>query len=299
MRVRRILPTAPLLLAVFTIATSCATRGGAGRGELPLAARPDDPVDAIVWTTRPVPASDSEERECANWSRRSWRVSTVDDRVVFTPYQKGTDWTEIPDFLRPKRKRARERIVGTLTAIEVPDGFLVGNDIGEFGGWVAWYSKSGARRAKLFEGNPVGFASVGASIAVVEGLGHLGLRHGSVHYLERAASGRWRTRATVDLGDVPYAFTADGSVITIVTSAGVIEVSEGGKRRVAAADYAFLYPNSVAAVHGDYYVGMRYAVSRLTPTGEGYSESWLVPTHCARLERVSEDECRCVETTAE
>jgi len=253
------------------------------------------------WTARPVPRSDSEERVCANRSDDSWVVSAVQGQLVISKRTPGNDWSKLPSFLKPKRKKRLRQMIDSFTAIKVEDGFLVGNDVGEWGGWVNWYSEDGKRQYNILKGNPIGFAVVGDSIAVVEGLGHLGIREGSVRYLRVSAVGRWDVWNTVDLDDVPYAFLTDADAgIVIVTSSGLVRVAEAGVRRIAEAVYEFLYPNSLAVVDGTYYVGMRYAVSELTPSADAYSERWMVPADCPQLAKpMTGGECRCVEVQSE
>ena len=254
-------------------------------------------MQATSWVPRAAPPSGSEERYCANRSDQSWAVSAVEDKLVISPATREIDWTKLPSFLKPKQGERLREMTDQFTAVEVSDGFLVGNDVGEFGGWVAWRSKDGKKSYPVLDGNPIGFVKVGGAIAVVEGLGHLGIRRGSVHYISLSSAGRWVVRSTVDLGDVPYAFIADSSSeITIVTSRGVVQVTEAGLRHVAAADYEYLYPNSIAMIQGTYYVGMRHAISKLSPSGDGYSEQWLVPRDC---ESQSGPECQCVATGQE
>jgi hypothetical protein len=249
------------------------------------------------WMARSVPPSDSEERICANWSDESWVVSGGQGQLAISKHTIDNDWDKLPSFLKPKRQKQLRQMIDNFTAIEVQNGYLIGNNIGEWGGWVYWYSNNGKKHYKILEGNPIGFAEVDDSVAVVEGLGHLGGREGSVHYLRMSSEGRWYAWKTVDLNDVPYAFLADTDTsIVIVTSNGLVRVTDTGVRPLADAIYEFLYPNSLAAIGGKYYVGMRYAVSELTPSADGYTEQWLVPDDCPKLAKVpAGGECRCVD----
>jgi hypothetical protein len=129
------------------------------------------------------------------------------------------------------------------------------------------------------------------------GLAHLGTDEGQVLRL-RAADGHPTLATVVDLGTEPQAVLpqADGSVF-VLTNRQLRKLSADGEiSDLCGVDYAALYPQSLAVLpSGEYYVGMRHFVGRLTPrpTG-GCTVEWFAPSDCRRFSGGA-DVCACAE----
>src|SRR5262249_4106446 len=140
----------------------------------------------------------------ANYSRQEWAVGASAGRVTVGPdntrsnnTQDGPAWIEIPFRLAPspvgkppktipgKERAPRRRMV------KVEDGYLLGQNAGEWGGDIWWFSPDGTKQYKVSDHQPVQFFETKHGLLAVEGLAHMGISEGSVIRLRRTAEGRW------------------------------------------------------------------------------------------------------------
>ena len=215
---------------------------------------------------------------CANWARDAWNVGLAADSA-----------TLVTKFNQSENRG------DTLNVI---DGFLIGDDRGEFGGALWWQGRHGERDTLLVEGrdtsewyadNLHGFVRhTGATYALV-GLAHLSLNSGELLVLSEESPGHWRARHALSLSGEPRAHVrAGGDTILVLTTDSLFAVTLHSimpKRHAIYGNsvWADLYASSLVRNRfGTIYIGMRSAVSRLTPTTNGYVEDWLVPTVCRR-----------------
>lgn len=167
--------------------------------------------------------------------------------------------------------------------LHVPGGKFVGIDAGEWGGQLAWVPDSGAR-TEIHSGNIQAILEVNGGYYAFGGLAHLTLNRGSMLRIERNEDGSWRAVPVAALSGAPAAIAkVPGDSMFVVTSGALDVVHPDGALRVTHRNpmWSFLYPTSIAVTRGGIvYVGMRYAVARLTPEGSGFREEWLVRTLC-------------------
>lgn len=228
------------------------------------------PVDWVVYSTGS-PGGDA--LSCANTSRREWSVSLAGETPRISP--------------APRSRQTR---------IAFANGWLDGQDLGEFGGGLWWIDTDGAR-TKISEENVRGLVATSFGTFALTGLDHLDLRSRKVLRVTATNPGPPITHELADLGEAPHAFTLapDGSVI-VITGTKVSRIGAPGVvEKLFSTNYQLLYPNSVAlSAAGTIYVGMRHFVTRLTPVGQSYEDDWLVPADCLRFERRGFD-CVCLE----
>lgn len=245
------------------------------------------------WELYPTPSADSPALRCANYSKQEWQVALD-----------GENATTRLDTLRnhqaplPGQIRSRSVQVGTKEARSVEqlnDGWLVGLDIGEFGGGLWWFSFDGRRSKKLSDENIVGFAKTSAGVLALSGLGHMRLDKGTVLMIGEGPAGRRSIKTLVDLGAAPRAFVVETpDSLLVMTQRGLIRVRTSGiVEQLASTNYRLLYPNSMAlSPSGVIYVGMRHFITRLIPAGDSYREEWFVPAGCSQFE-VRDYDCVC------
>ena len=215
------------------------------------------------WVERP-PISSQQELLCASWSDTSWHVS----------FQGG--------ILDARRLGPEER---SQTRMQFADGELVGHDVGEWGGQLVWRPTS-APEIQLIAGNTRHVFIWNERVFAAGGLAHLGSSAGYVAELERA-SGGWSVVQRIDLSGPIYAVDySSPEDVVLATPDGVHLLDANGvtRRIFESSNWWAQYPNSVLRLeNGDILVGMRYSISRLRPTSDGYVETLLVPAGCRTL----------------
>jgi len=173
---------------------------------------------------------------------------------------------------------------GDRHVIQVNDGWLVGIDVGEFGGGLWWFSANGSRNQKLSNENVHGFVNTAIGTLAIVGLGHLGVESGQVLRINNDKSGNRKTEIFADLVSAPAAFVVESpDSIIILTTFGLVRVKTSGSvEQLLRTNYRSLYPTSMTlSASGVLHVGMRHFVTRLAPNGNNYEEGWFVPADCA------------------
>jgi hypothetical protein len=178
--------------------------------------------------------------------------------------------------------------------IAVDDGWLVGIDVGEFGGGLWWFRADGSQNQKLSNEDVQGFVNTSIGTLALVGLGHLGTESGQVLRITNDKAGNRKTEIFADVGSAPAAFVAESpDSIIILTTFGLVRVKTSGSvEQLLRTNYRDLYPTSMTlSGSGVLHVGMRQFVTRLTPTGSTYEEEWFAPTDCAAFATA---DCVCI-----
>jgi hypothetical protein len=179
--------------------------------------------------------------------------------------------------------------------IAVNDGWLVGMDVGEFGGGLWWFSVDGRSSKKLSDENVHGFAKTSKGVLALVGLTHMSLNSGQVLRIADGEAGNRKVEFLANLGSAPEAFVVESpDTVIIMTTMGLVRVrSAGDVQRLFRTNYELLYPNSMTlSTSGVVNVGMRHFVTRLTPMGNTYKEEWFVPADCTKF-LIREFDCEC------
>ena len=109
------------------------------------------------------------------------------------------------------------------------------------------------------------------------------------------ANGNRKLQQVVDLGSAPNAFAKNApDSMLVLTTTGLLRVETSGKiEHLLKTRYEILYPNSMTlTASGVIYIGMRHFVTRLTPSGNTYTEEWFVPADCTTF-AVRDLDCVC------
>lgn len=245
------------------------------------------------WVLYPAPEAESSALQCANHSRREWKVSLKNDGIEISPFSEGIE-ESLPFKIQPKNAIAG--LAGDRRVKRVSDGWLVGFNAGEFGGALWWFSADGLKRKKLADDNVVGFADSSLGVLVLVGLAHMRIDDGKVLSVGEGNEGARKVNVLADLKGAPctFAIESPNSILVLTTDRLVRVLTNGMMEELLSTKYALLYPNSMTlSKSGAIHVGMRHFVTRLTPMNGGYKEEWFVTVDCQRF-RLREYDCLCL-----
>jgi hypothetical protein len=245
------------------------------------------------WVLYAAPDADSSALQCANYSRREWKVSHKNEVIDISPFSEGVE-ESLPFKIQPKSAVAG--LAGDRRVKRVSDGWLVGFNAGEFGGALWWFSVDGLNRKKLADENVVGFVDNSLGVLVLVGLAHLGIDDGKVLSVGEGNEGARQIKVLADLKEAPrtFAIEAPNSLLVFTTNKLVRVLATGKVEELLSTKYESLYPNSMTlSKSGAIHVGMRHFVTRLTPMDGGYKEEWFVSVDCQRF-RLREYDCLCL-----
>jgi hypothetical protein len=281
-----------LIILLLTSCSSCAERVGS---QTPVASSELASLPAPEgWVLYPSPLADSPALRCANYSMREWRV-TVEGESLKTRLDTRRDHqAPLPSEINSKNVAVGSK--GDRHVIQVEDGWLVGLDVGEFGGALWWFSSDGKNSKKLADENVVGFANSSKGVLALVGLAHMGLDSGKVLRIADGEAGNRKIEVLADLGVAPRTFAVESpDTLLVVTTRGLVRVRTSGMvEQLLPTNYGLLYPNSMTlSPSGVIHVGMRHFVTRLTPTGNSYREEWFVPIGCSQF-RIRDYDCVCI-----
>ncbi len=258
----RSVSVAAAVLALITLC-GCHAQGSYSAGRL------------SAWHQVAAPKEGSAEMHQASFSRQEWGVTLAQEQPYASLLNRGERHADLP-FLLPVNADYR----GRQFAVRVADGWLVGFNAGEWGGHLWWFSPDGRKRYKVSDDQTTGFVQTPMGLLAPEGLAHLSLSRGKIIRLTRTAQGRWQSADFAALGDAPSAaaLDADGSLVVITTRKLVRVLPTGEVILLQNGVWWGLYPNSmVRNGAGDFYVGMRCYVVRVSTSPAGTRLDWLLP----------------------
>ena len=236
---------------------------------------------------------------CTGHSTLFWSTSLQDDVPHATRIGFREHVDPLPFEVTPDRDRK-----GNRWATEVPDGWIVGFDDGEFGGGLWWFNRDGTRSQRVRPGadasasgripeNVLGLPNVGGEQIVLMGLDHIFPGPSGVFRLERAQAGWFLTRLA-RLDGEPDPWVVDGNQLLFLTVSGLWSVEPKGiVRRLHQTDIGTYSASAlVRARDGAIYVGLRHYVVKLQQSRGQWRENWLTPAACTRVETRG-DRCEC------
>lgn len=286
-------------LVIFLLLWSFASCGEPNsqhpKSGLGLAALPPPPG----WVLYPNPATDHAVLQCANHSRREWRVILDGDNVKTRLDTLSNHQEPLPPNIRSGSVVVGSK--GTRHVAQVDDGSLIGLDVGEFGGGLWWFSSDGKSSKRLSEENVLGFVKTRWGILALVGLAHMGTDYGQVLRVGDGAAGNRRIEVLANLGAAPRSFVIESpDSFLVLTTRDLVRVAQNAAvHHLLPVKYGLLYPNSMTlGPSGILHIGMRHFVTRLTPTEGGYKEEWFVPAGCLRF-AVKDYDCECLSNGSE
>jgi hypothetical protein len=282
-------------LFIILLLASCSSRAERVNSQAPTAPPPFASLPAPEgWVLYPSPPADSPALRCANYSMREWKVTLAGENLQIRLDTRRDHQDPLPSEISSENVAVGSK--GDRHVIRVEDGWLVGLDVGEFGGALWWFSSNGRNSKKLANENVVGFAKSSKGVLALVGLAHMGLDSGKVLRITDGEAGNRKVEALADLGAAPRTFAVESpDSLLIVTTRGLVRVRTSGMAdQLLSTNYGLLYPNSMTLFpSGVIHVGLRHFITRLMPTGNSYSEEWFVPVGCSRF-RIRDYDCVCV-----
>jgi len=169
----------------------------------------------------------------ANYSMLRWAVTRNKEQVLASKVSPNEEFHgEQPPF-EPRVGRWRD----DYQAVKVSNGWLVGFNYGEFGAALYWFSADGKKNNKVSGHQVVKFFRRFDGIYAVEGLGHMGLKRGSIIRLSQKGE-VWQAEGRVDLGDAPMGCTcADNGEVFIGLAHGLARWDIEGKLATVVKEY--------------------------------------------------------------
>lgn len=258
------------------------------------------------WVRVAAPAPGSESWYCDNYSSSYWEVSGSPIVSIRAVTRHGSGTKEPLPFEIPAAPRNQD-LAGDRRVKQVPDGWLVGFDHGEWGGGLWWFSQDGSRRVRVrppaggppdsvsgfVAENVVAFDDFAGTTIVFMGLDHAGGQSGRLFRVVRGPEG-WQLILLANLRSRPRAWVHDGDSILIQTGDVLWRLLASGQ--IVQLHQASLpsSPSSLAlGESGRIYVGLRRFIVRLVPVKDGFDEEWFVREECRHFElRPGHCECR-------
>lgn len=246
------------------------------------------------WVHYGIQSTNSPDLRCAAHSLREWDVTHDGEKVVISLDTRGAHQAPLPPGIESREVALGNK--GRRCVMQVEDGWLVGMDIGEFGGGLWWFSSDGQSKDKLSEENIRAIVRSSGGILALAGLSHMRIDEGRLLRIADGNAGKRQAMVLADLGAAPKAFVVESSdSLLIMTNWGLVRTgSRGVVTPLFETDYKSLYANSMALLpSGVIYVGMRHFITRLTPAENGYVEEWFVPSNCSKFKLKGFD-CACI-----
>lgn len=257
------------------------------------AAMPTPSIDFSIpdgWFLFPKP--NSVEVQCANRSiKREWKVETGDGNLKVSKYayNPSEQIKNLPPNLQKVvsgNRNIGKGLRGYLHVKSFENGWLIGSDAGEWGGKLFWFDGDGNRKIELLQDNIRGIAEINGEAFILSGMAHLGIDEGKIHKLTKDQKGNLKTRLLIDLKTQPQTFVVENNqLILIALKDKIVRLKSSGEiENLKETNFNSLYPNSMTITSSKViYVGMRLFIVRFVPSGNGYTEEWLVPQNCQKF----------------
>jgi hypothetical protein len=181
-------------------------------------------------------------------------------------------------------------IAGNVSAVaQVRDSWLIGVDMGEFGGGMWWFNPASSRVVHILipkvaaaddayaAENVVAFVRMKNEIVALVGLDHLGARSGRVCRVD-CIRGACAVRVLALLDGAPRDWIVTDDTLLILTHGGVWQVTSYDHARCVYTFHSpwWLQPTSfVRLTDGTLFVGMEHFVLRLGPGLDAWEETWF------------------------
>ncbi len=121
-------------------------------------------------------------------------------------------------LLGPQRRHSSQFIIRKVT-----DGWLLGENFGEFGGTLEFADHGTHIQTLLEHVNPIAFIEWAGRLWLLSGLGHLLGRSGQISLIEAAPR---RATTVLELYGMPTAYRITEHALSIATTSGVIELDK-------------------------------------------------------------------------
>jgi hypothetical protein len=170
--------------------------------------------------------------------------------------------------------------------------WLLGCDLGSYGGGLWLVARDGTTRTTLWNGRVWDIVlAQGRTWALTEGT-----QYGSGLVLEVVQQdGSWAVRRRAEARGHPIGLLEWEGGILLVTREGLFALGDRNATLLTSLDLGRLFPTSVAmSESGEVYVAMRHYLLRMRHTSAGWTREWLAPAHCPSFRPMLDRPCECV-----
>lgn len=241
---------------------------------LPFYCYPQSAVFSKDWKSYPIPTNPDTLR-AYNRDKHDWTVFVTADQVYAIDNYKKAD-ASLRFTIKPN-KLEEYKFWGDRSVLPVEDGFLVGFDNGEWGGYLYWFSKDGKEKYEIASEQIAQFITRNDTIFAIEGHGHLVETEGKIMYVYKDGK-KWTIKNYLTLPSSPWATALDEeNNFIIVTFSGLLQV-DNHKNITPLIKSGFwtryLYPYSLAIYNDTAYIGMRKGIFKYHLTTR--QQEWLM-----------------------
>ncbi|MEL6371819.1 MAG: hypothetical protein AAFR03_14005 [Pseudomonadota bacterium] len=251
------------------------------------------------------PFFDKEQLACAHNSELSWRSSIQGDELRIEPREFETlklpaRLTVLMEKLGARKFRIGSKLLTTgerhselgnpnaaSAFLELESGWIVGFNLGEFGGGLWWVDNEGNGQKLSYENIHDIFWN-GDNIIVTTGLAHLSLDGGSLlEFKDRGDQEPLLLREIKSPSSIEEISTFESGWVA-ATFLGPVFININGEVRYNGAAVFrgpnVIYPNSISVDdQGAVYISGRYATAIYRNAPDDFSPSWLVSKKCTRF----------------
>ena len=209
--------------------------------------------------------------------KNDWIVSIDQNEIYAVEWSKNSSKISVPFFIKPTAIEERT-FRGKRFFMSVDDGYLIGFNRGESGGYIFWFSKDGTKNYKISDDNIVQFKNRDNKIYAIAGLEHLSMLEGSIIEIKKE-KGKWVSVEYLKIPTAPVAVELDTeNNLVIVTSSSLLSVDTNKNLQILIAKGiwdSFLYPNSLVIQNETLFIGMRKGIFKYNLLTK--KEEWLLP----------------------
>lgn len=237
--------------------------------------------DLSGWQIAPMP---TDETAIPISHAYAYGLTETNDIIIAAPASE-IPYHRLPfsaDFIREKLPQ----LSGYIDSMEVPGGYLVGINHGEFGGRLLFVSEDGTEvydvegtsRRFAMSLNIRRFFRLGGRLFAIEGLSHMGLDGGQI--LEMTKGDKWIFTTLTSLDSAPVCVEVYGENRMVLTNTSVYRLNlDGTTQKILSAPFywGILYPSSLKVIGKELYIPMRGGIIQIRDFEKKPIFAWYVP----------------------
>jgi hypothetical protein len=228
------------------------------------------------WKIHEIPSNSDTLRKYNN-SVNDWSVFIRNNTLTVIKRKQYDDQSILPFDVKPKGDE-KSKMSGRISLIKVEDGYLVGFNRGEWGGYLYWFSKDGSNHYLISNDQVVQFINKKGQNYAIQGLAHLTMSEGSIIKIEKK-NNKWLAHEYVSLPTAPEAIGLDiDDNFLIMTSKSLLKIEDNKKIQTLIGRgfwYDDLTTNSMVISNNIIYAGMTAGVFKYDLSNG--KQEWLLP----------------------
>lgn len=150
---------------------------------------------------------------------------------------------------------------------KVHNGYLAGNNLGEFGGGLYWFSSNGEEHYE-FGGKTSGIVEVQGKIFGIRSYRHIAFNDGCLFHIVQNSKEKWVIGKKIALPEAPSCFTIVDNAVYIVVDSGIVkfrpETSDCIYILSSIFSWRVLRPNTILFHENDIYISMIDGVLKIS-----------------------------------